>query len=69
MTQYQEHIQDSQFIDTWQAAEAAQFLKDEAYAAECVEDYLPSPIFKPFDVLAEVPAMTEAELAMNECPF
>lgn len=32
--QYQEHLQDSAFVDTWQAAEAAQFLKDEASSAE-----------------------------------
>lgn len=36
--QSQEHFQDSAFCDTWQAAEAAQFLKDEAYAAECERD-------------------------------
>ena len=33
MTHYEEHLQDSEFADTWQAAEAAQFIKDEARVA------------------------------------
>jgi hypothetical protein len=33
MTHYEEHLQDSAFADTWQAAEAARFLKDEEQAA------------------------------------
>ena len=32
-SQYEEHVQDSQFADTWQAAEAEAFRKDEAVAA------------------------------------
>lgn len=30
---YQEHLQDSAFPDTWQAAEADQFLRDESATA------------------------------------
>jgi hypothetical protein len=67
MTHYEEHFHD-QHCDTWQAAEAAQFTKDEA-AAEFNGDYAPSAVCKPLEHLAEVPAMAEAELAMDECPF
>jgi|TARA_R110002050_G_scaffold240761_1_gene377128 hypothetical protein len=67
MTHYEEHLTD-QYIDTWQAAEAAQFLKDEA-DAELNGDYAPSAVRKPLEHLAEVPAMTEAEIAMDELAF
>jgi hypothetical protein len=67
MTHYEEHLTD-QYIDTWQAAEAAQFLKDEA-DAELNGDYAPSAVCKPLEHLAEVPAMTEAEIAMDELAF
>ena len=67
MTHYEEHLND-QYIDTWQEAEAAQFLKDEA-DAELNGYYAPSAVRKPLEHLAEVPAMAEAELAMDECPF
>ena len=33
MTHKEEHIRDSEFADTWQAADADQFRKDEAAAA------------------------------------
>tara|TARA_B110000495_G_scaffold202306_1_gene222040 strand:+ start:1028 stop:1234 length:207 start_codon:yes stop_codon:yes gene_type:complete len=68
MTHYEEHLND-QYVDTWQAAEAAQFTKDEA-AAEFNGDYAPSAVREPFVASPEkVPAMTEAELALDECPF
>lgn len=61
---YLEHLQDSQFTDTWQAAEANQFLADEAHAAECERDEMEAELLEHFR--AEYPNADDTNDAHQE---